>query len=259
MAQSFSCVDYFSKYPEIMRLIDTTSEGIITAMKSIFSKHGIPDIVVPYNGPQNVTEEFRKFAESWEFIHLTSSPGWYIALLEHRNTPLEGVGLSLVQMLMGCHLKTKLLASTYLLTPERALNVQGRLKERKAKQRGYYDVHAKRLPELHAGDKLRMQSGDKWKSAVVLKQHDQPRSYVVCTRRRFMRNRKHLRSMAEIVFPPAAESSVTDVMDCNNTLLTRSLHTLTLRHRLKARTLVTHLTSHSCTGPGQGAGASHPK
>ncbi len=98
--------------------------------------------------------------------------------------------------------------------------MQERLKERQAKQKGYYDIHAKRLPELHTGDNVRMQSGDKWKPAVVLKQHDQPRSYVVCTPegRRFRRNRKHLRPTVETVFPTAGESDVTDVMDCDSTL-----------------------------------------
>lgn len=123
------CVDYFSKYPEIMRLTSTTSKGVITAMKSNFSTLGIPDIVISDNGPQYVREEFRRFAVNWEFTHLTSSPGHaqsngqvkkavqivkmllkksqkdagdpYIALLEYRNTPLEGVGLLPAQMLMG--------------------------------------------------------------------------------------------------------------------------------------------------------------
>lgn len=199
------CVDYVSKFPEIIKLSDTTSKGVVNAVKSIFSRHGIPDTVVLDNGPQFASGEFKRIAESWELTHLTSSPGYaqsngqaervvqtvkrllkkksredngdpYIALLDSRNTPLEGVGLSPTQMLMGRPLKTKLPASTYLLSPERSLSVQDRLRQRQEKQATYYDLHAKRLGELHAGDKVRMQSGDRWRPAVVLQQLDQPRS-----------------------------------------------------------------------------------
>ncbi|KAI3373038.1 hypothetical protein L3Q82_006334 [Scortum barcoo] len=46
------CVDYYSKYPEITKLSDMTSRGVITALKSTLARHGIPDIVVSDNGPQ---------------------------------------------------------------------------------------------------------------------------------------------------------------------------------------------------------------
>lgn len=88
------------------------------AMKSIFARHGIVNILVNDNAPQYASAEFKSFAESWEFSHVTSSPHYaqsnelaertvqtikkllkmscdpYIALLEYRNTPLDGVGLS---------------------------------------------------------------------------------------------------------------------------------------------------------------------
>ncbi|KAJ8365010.1 hypothetical protein SKAU_G00138410 [Synaphobranchus kaupii] len=67
-------VDYFSKYPEIAKLSDTNSRGVITSMKSMFARHGIPDIVVSDNGPQYASAEFKTFTESWEFEHVTSSP-----------------------------------------------------------------------------------------------------------------------------------------------------------------------------------------
>ena len=237
------CVDYFSKYPEIMRLSDTTSKGIITAMKSIFARHGIVNILVSDNAPQYASAEFKSFAESWEFSHVTSSPHYaqsnglaertvqtvkrllkkaddpYIALLEYRNTPLEGVGLSPAQMLMGRRLRTKLPVSTSLLTPEGALKVHDKLKEKQAKQKSYYDVHAKRLPELHAGENVRMQSGNSWKPAVVLSEHGQPRSYVVRTPegRVFRRNRRHLRETAEREFPSSADRQDANMdMDCEN-------------------------------------------
>lgn len=91
--------------------------------------------VMSDNGPQFASEEFRQFAEKWEFKHTTSSPGFsqsngqseqaihtiknllkkacesqgdlYLALLEYRNAPLDGVKLSSAQLLMGLQLKSK--------------------------------------------------------------------------------------------------------------------------------------------------------
>uniref|UniRef100_A0A3Q1F5U6 Integrase catalytic domain-containing protein n=1 Tax=Acanthochromis polyacanthus TaxID=80966 RepID=A0A3Q1F5U6_9TELE len=252
------------------RLSDTTSKGVITAMKSIFVRHGIPDIVISDNGPQYASEEFRSFPESWEFTHVTSSPGHaqsngqaertvqtvkqllkrsqndagdpYIALVEYRNTPLESVGLSPAQMLMGRRLKTKLPESTSLLTPERALNVHKQLKAKQAKQKKYYDQHAKPLPELHKGENVRMHFGDKWKPAVVLEKHIQPRSYVVSTSesRMLRRNRRHLRQTAESMFPPtAAESNVDVDMNCEKTPSVDKVKSHT-------QSLAATLSSHSC-------------
>ncbi len=47
------CVDYFSKFPEIAKLTQTTSQHVITALKSIFTRHGIPDEVVSV-GPYEI-------------------------------------------------------------------------------------------------------------------------------------------------------------------------------------------------------------
>ena len=35
-------VDYFSRYPEVIKLSSTTSSSVIKVLKSIFSRHGIP-------------------------------------------------------------------------------------------------------------------------------------------------------------------------------------------------------------------------
>lgn len=133
------CVDYFSKFPEITKLRDVTTGNVIVALKSVFARHGIPDVIL-INGPQYASAESKDFAESWDFRHITSSPCHtqsngqaertvqtiknllkkskcsgdpYLSLLEYRNTPLVGVGLSLAQLLMGRQLKSKLNHITY--------------------------------------------------------------------------------------------------------------------------------------------------
>ena len=67
-------VDYFSNFPEVALLKGTTSSTVITHMKSIFARHGIPEIVISDNGPQFASKEFAEFAAKLEFSHITSSP-----------------------------------------------------------------------------------------------------------------------------------------------------------------------------------------
>ena len=64
-------VDYFSRYPEVVRLTTTTSSGVIKALQAMFSRHGIPEVLRRDNGPQYAYEEFTNFAGFW---HKMSSP-----------------------------------------------------------------------------------------------------------------------------------------------------------------------------------------
>lgn len=108
-------VDYFSRFPEVIKMTTTTSAAIITALKSIFSRYGIPEVLRSDNGSQYASREFATFAESYGFRHTTSSPRYpqsngqaertvktvkkllkssndrYMALLSYRATPFPGV------------------------------------------------------------------------------------------------------------------------------------------------------------------------
>ena len=39
-------VDYFSRYTQVVKLLSTTTKSIVAAMKPLFARHGIPDIVI---------------------------------------------------------------------------------------------------------------------------------------------------------------------------------------------------------------------
>ena len=67
-------IDYFSRYIEIAKVHHTTSEDVILHMKSIFARHGIPEVVMSDNGPQYSSYQFSHFAKDYGFTHLTSSP-----------------------------------------------------------------------------------------------------------------------------------------------------------------------------------------
>ena len=45
-------VDYYPRYAEIQKLTSLTSAGVISALKAIFSRHGIPVEFRSDNGPQ---------------------------------------------------------------------------------------------------------------------------------------------------------------------------------------------------------------
>ena len=52
-------IDYFSRYVEIVKLTSTYSGVVIGHLKTIFSRFGIPEVVVSDNGPQFVSHEMK--------------------------------------------------------------------------------------------------------------------------------------------------------------------------------------------------------
>ena len=67
-------IDYFSRYAELCKLSRTTSPDVIVHLKSMFARHGIPELLKSDNGPQFASSVFAKFAEEYSFTHITSSP-----------------------------------------------------------------------------------------------------------------------------------------------------------------------------------------
>ena len=224
-------IDYYSKFPEVMQLRDQTSRTVISKLKSVFARQGIPDTVISDNGPQFSSADFKRFAETWEFEHVTSSPRFpqsngqaescvktvkklikkcreddtdpYIALLELRNTPIEGIGKSPAQLLMSRRLRTRLPISKMLLYPqaENTVEVKAKLKLRQNDQKVHYDRRAgNTLPVLKPGDKVRVQVSDHtWRPAIIRAITDKPRSYIVevPNGRKYRRNRINIRLSKE--------------------------------------------------------------
>ena len=60
-------VDYYSRFVEVQKLNSTTSSSVITHLKSIFARFGIPAEMESDNGPQFSSQEMKKFSETYGF------------------------------------------------------------------------------------------------------------------------------------------------------------------------------------------------
>lgn len=194
-------------------------------VKSIFVRHGKPDILYSDNGPQFVNNAFQSFLEEWQITQKTSSPKYpqsngfierhvqtvkkvlkkalydkrdmYLTLLEYRNTPISKSCPSPAQLLFGRRLKG------YLLLKEEMLNPYNKLRSRnnenyQRNQKFYYNKNARDLPELVANDNVMVQGDNKeWKPGRVIKKDtNRPRSYIVRLNengKMYIRNRRFLR------------------------------------------------------------------
>ena len=221
-------VDYYSNFWEVDLLPQTTSTAVINKLKAHFARYGSPTQLVSENGPQFTSETFRSFSTNWDFEHLCSSPGHsqsngkaesavktakrlltkakkagsdpYIALLDHRNTPSQGLNTSPAQRLMNRRARTLLPTSAALLQPK-IINDSAKMKQKIQKQAEQFNKTAKDLPPLDEGDVVRMkpliQGKKNWQKAIVTKRLDE-RSYMVETSTAvYRRNRVHLKKTPE--------------------------------------------------------------
>ena len=187
-------VDYFSKYPEVSRLVNKTAKGVINALKPIFARHGIPDTLVCDNMPF-VSHTMAEFADSWGFQITTSSPRYaqsngqsekfvgivksflrkaheeerdpHISLLQYRNTPTSGAPYSPAQLLMSRCLKDKLPSTANVLTPNVVSDGKSVLQRRQRRQKYFYDRNAKDRRPHEIGDSVRVRLNKTWDNSVV--------------------------------------------------------------------------------------------
>ena len=219
-------VDYFSRWVEISLLQKTTSQRTVEHCKSIFSRYGIPEVVISDNGPQFASCEFAHFAETYGFEHRTSSHRHpqgngeaeravqtvkrllkkstdpYIAMLNYRTTPLRQ-GLSPAELLMGRRLRSRVPVITSKLQPQKLNLKKFKLvdKHDKTQQKNYFDRRhrAQILPELPKNNPVWVKSPTTHEAVVMQKFNGQQekgdeRSYLVQTPSGVQRrNRLHLR------------------------------------------------------------------
>ena len=201
-------VDYFSRYPEVIKLTTTTSQSVILAMKSVFSCHGIPEVVNSDNGPQYSSDEFSAFATAYGFSYNPSSPHFpqnghaeravktvkkllkdtddpYLALWSYHTTLLPWCGYSPAELLMERQVRSDLPLVKTSLIPEwpylnkfRSHNEQFKLRQK----RDYDDRHrVQPLPEISNNTDVWVTTDGKARPGQVVSPAGAPRSYVVDT------------------------------------------------------------------------------
>ncbi|XP_023814982.1 uncharacterized protein K02A2.6-like [Oryzias latipes] len=213
-------IDYYSNFPEMALLTNSSSNCVITHAKSIFARHGIPHIVISDNGPCFNSKEWQQFAEQYDFKHITSSPHYpqsngqaekgvhilkhllkkaadsnsdpYLALLSYRASPLQS-GLSPAELLMKRKLRTTL--PNHLSGTSKENNtarIEHKLRQQKMRQKSFYDRTTKHLPPLTTNNSVRIEDADGWSTRATVLKEVTPRSYTVKTNDGQILRRNHL-------------------------------------------------------------------
>ena len=218
-------VDHYSDWFEVdLSNEDTKAASVVSVTKAHFARYGIPDTFLSDNGPQYTSKEFSNFAKTYGFTLITRSPYYARAtgkteaavkeakkmlkksdlltgLLDHRNTPPQGMTYSPAQRFLCRRTKSNLPVSEPSLSQSVPPAAVGRDEHlgRRAKAKPHYDRTASRdLSPLaprqfvytRPNDHYR---GEQWGHGEVLREVT-PRSYVVKTPDGLFRlNRIHLR------------------------------------------------------------------
>ena len=230
-------VDYYSGWFECDVMSSTMSSSIICKLKPHFARYGIPQVIMSDNGRQFVSAEFERFCREWGIEHVTSSPyhsrsngmaesavkaakrlimktnrdstDLCDALLELRNTPRQGSGLSPAQAMFGRRTRSNVPCTNFRTPADAAQQLTA---DRRARQVAeHHDRRARALPPLQPGARVRVppspSTGPTWTEAVVTaRRHDDVRSYDVRPaddQVTLRRNRVHLRDVTAPAVSPA--------------------------------------------------------
>lgn len=222
-------IDYYSKYTEVFSLPNMKSETVISKLKSIFSRHGIPKIVFSDGGTQFTASIFQEFSKAWGFSHKTSSPLYaqangmveravqtlknmltkavhdnkdlYLTMLEYRNTPLTDKLPSPAEMLYCRRLRGILPCTQDFLKPKVFKNVREKLVERQVVQKFNFDKTARPMRKLLVGENVLIKLvNDKWVKCIVVgyKPESNNRAYILkncVTGKIYVRNRFHIKPL----------------------------------------------------------------
>lgn len=218
--------DYYSSYPEVIFLkqgrAHGTSKEVIEKMKTLFSQHGIPKVVISDGGPQFTAQDFKDFSKQWQFSHEPSSPYYprgngkversvqtvkqilkkaidsktdiQAALLAYRTTPLQDCNYSPAELLLNRNPRNHLNAHMDYYTTQPSDEIK---KNRAPYSQKYTNQHSVELPELNPGDNVRIRThkDSTWSiKGTVVSRHHTPRSYMVRTTdgKTYRRNRQQL-------------------------------------------------------------------
>ena len=64
-------IDAYSKFPEVVKMSTTSAKATVTTLRDIFSRHGLPRIIVSDNGPQFTVTELEQYCTSNGILYCT--------------------------------------------------------------------------------------------------------------------------------------------------------------------------------------------
>ena len=190
------------RYVEVQKLSNITSTGVISFLKAVFARHGIPMTLMSDNGPQFSSKEFQDFATTYHFHHITSSPHFpqsnglaertvrtmkkllqgskdpFMALLSYRTTPMPWCLLSPAELLMGCQLKTDVPQTKdhYILKWPHIKNLKEVHQKYKDSQSKYYNRRhrVRTLPMLPDDTAVWVQNGSSQEPGNIVRSASTP-------------------------------------------------------------------------------------
>lgn len=221
-------MDYYSKYIELISLPNGYSANIVvTHLKSIFARHGIPLQIVSDNGPPFNSAIMKNFVVEWDIEHITTSPHFpqsngqaesgvkiiknilakchesntdpYIALLHYRNSPKNKLP-SPAQLLFSRQLRSNIPVLSSKLKPKVVKFNEYRrdIEKKQQKMKENFDKNCTELNPLRIGDPILYKKTPSgwWLSATVIGIDDKfPRSYRIKSTDgvEYRRNRRHIK------------------------------------------------------------------
>ena len=254
----FAVVDYYSRYIEIQVMKSTTTDKIIASLKRMFLTHGLPISVTTDNGPQFISDEFRKFMENEGIHHRHTTPLWpqangeierqnrsllkriRIAQIEnkdwkeelgayltmYRTTPHSTTGVSPAELLFGRKLRTRLPGLEESTVED--VEVKDRDSEAKEKGKLYTDKKRQAKPsDVKVGDSVLL----KQKSLNKMTPPFDPQPYQVVSKAgssvtvqspsgaQYKRNSSHVKIFNE---PKSLEQNKEDELNCDEIPKTHS-------------------------------------
>lgn len=236
-------IDYYSKYVEVSRLENLSGFTVISKLKSVFARHGIPMQVYADNGPPFNGIEIKHFAKEWGFKFDTSSPKYpqsngmverhiqtikrmfkkieethadpYLALLEYRNTPIDKSLKSPNELMFGRVVRG--------IVPFRQINkdhvrqnnvIKNCLEEKQRLYKQQYDKNTHVIDPIRIGQTVhvRKEVNEPLVPGTITNKCDRPRSYEVelPSGNRIERNRRYIH------VNPLPEPAVNDTFSYEN-------------------------------------------
>ncbi len=224
-------VDYYSRFPIIRLLQDTTAETVCNNFKSILAEHGLPSTILADCGPQYISDKFKKKCELSNITLKFSSPYhhqansvaeravgtvkalWkkaveekscpYTAIWMYRITPLDHNLPSPFELLYGRKPKSLLPTAKGSLKSQHPEDEVHQEENRAKQERQQVFYNKKASPDKEVFNNMekvyvRNTLQNIWEPAVILNRPNperEPRTYLVEIRGKvFQRTREHIRA-----------------------------------------------------------------